>query len=98
MKSLTTTLVIVSALVLLLLGVSKYITNKVELREKEATFALTPGMGQTAAQKQILQQIQKSVTNAVIILLIGGFLLFVTISHLNKPKANTLLKQSSNQL
>jgi hypothetical protein len=98
MKSLLTTIVIIGALLLLLWGVSRYITHKIDLREKQAAYALTPGRGETAEQKQELQQVNKSIQYAIAILAAGGFLIFIVISHLNKPKVNTLLKQSSNQL
>jgi hypothetical protein len=58
MKSLLTTIVIIGALLLLLWGVSRYITHKIDLREKQAAYALTPGRGETAEQKQELQQVK----------------------------------------
>lgn len=97
MKSFFVMLIIIAGLLLTLWGAGSYMVKKVELQQKEVDFALSEGHGETAEQKQVMLNLKKTLRNTAILLAAGGFLLFIVISHLNKP-VNKVLKKTSNQL
>jgi TRAP-type C4-dicarboxylate transport system permease small subunit len=97
MKNLFITVVILTGLVIILWGAGRYILQKIELQQQATAFALSEGHGETEEQKQQINKLKKTLRTTALILAGGGFLIFMVISHLNKP-ANNVLKKTTHQL